>query len=119
MILRTLKVQPAREPDTEIEKLDRWADDRRDALQAGMKQLHAEIKAAKREAQRAPNLPEKLRLRAIVRTLEKKREATRRDNERESDAIEAEKDRLLDGISARLDQTVEEEPLFTIRWSLR
>lgn len=53
-----------------------------------------------------------------TRTLEAKREEAWRAYDQAGREIDRQKDALLDEISNRLEQTVEQTPLFTIRWSL-
>ena len=48
--------------EIELEKLDKWGEDRRNSLKITLKDLDAEIKELKRNARLAPNLPEKLKL---------------------------------------------------------
>ena len=56
--------------DAEIEKLDRWADDQRKSLKVTLEELEESIRAGKREARLAPNLPEKLQMQQRIRQLE-------------------------------------------------
>lgn len=104
--------------DGEMEKLDHWADDRRDSLKKELDDLDAMIKETKREARLAPNLPEKLERQRAVRHLESKRTEAWKVFDEASREIERRKDALLDEISRRLEQRIEQEPLFTIRWSM-
>ncbi|MGI6414206.1 MAG: hypothetical protein ACOX1P_00945 [Thermoguttaceae bacterium] len=102
--------------DTEMEKLDRWADDRRAALKAELEQLDQEIKETKKAARLAPNLPEKLELQRKLRGLETKRDEAWRAYDTASRDIDRQKDALLDEISRRLEQKTECKTLFTLRW---
>lgn len=104
--------------DTEMDKLDRWADDRRAALKAELEELDQELKETKKSARMAPNLPEKLELQRKLRGLETKRDEAWRAYDTASRDIDRQKDALLDEISRRLEQKTECEPLFTIRWRL-
>ena len=54
-----------------------------------------------------------------MRTLETKREEAWRAYDQASLEVDRQKDALLDEISQRLEQRVEQEPLFTLRWQLR
>ena len=105
--------------DVEIEKLDRWADDRRSALKAELDELDQQIKETKKAARLAPNLPEKLELQRKLRTLETKRDEAWRAYDAASREIDRQKDALLDEVSRRLQQTTECNTLFTIRWNLQ
>jgi len=53
-----------------------------------------------------------------VKRMEKKRTTMRRKLFEAQDAIDRQKDKLLDEVEARLQQHAEMEPLFTIRWQL-
>ena len=102
--------------ETEIEKLDRWAEDRRTSLKAELDELDDAFKEAKKAARLAPTLPEKLERQRAARTLETKREEAWRAYDEASRDIDRQKDSLLDEVSHRLEQQINEEPLFTLRW---
>ena len=104
--------------ETEMDKLDHWAEDRRARLKAELNALDDSIKETKRSARLAPNLPEKLSRQRELRTLESKRDEAWRDYDQASRTIDQQKDQLLDDISGRLEQRAEREPLFTLRWTL-
>jgi superfamily II DNA or RNA helicase len=104
--------------DTEMDKLDRWADDRRAALKVELEELDQEIKETKKSARLAPNLPEKLERQRKLRGLETKRDEAWRAYDAAGRDIDRQKDALLDEISKRLEQKTECETLFTVRWRL-
>ncbi len=104
--------------DSEMEKLDHWADDRRTTLKAELDELDQAIKEAKKAARLAPNLPEKLELQRKLRTLEGKRDEAWRAYDAASRDIDRQKDGLLDEIIRRLNQNTTCETLFTLRWRL-
>jgi predicted nucleic acid-binding Zn-ribbon protein len=101
-----------------MDKLDRWAEDRRAALKAELEELDQEIKETKKSARMAPNLPEKLELQRKLRGLETKRDEAWRSYDAAGRDIDRQKDALLDEISRRLEQKTECETLFTLKWSL-
>ncbi len=105
--------------DTEMDKLDRWAEDRRDSLKAELTELDEALKEAKKSARLAPTLPEKLERQRAARTLETKREEAWRAYDQASREIDRQKDALLDEISRRLKQRIEEKKLFVLRWKLK
>ena len=102
-----------------MDKLDRWADDRRAALKAELEEFDQEIKETKKSARMAPNLPEKLELQRKLRGLETKRDEAWRAYDTASRDIDRQKDALLDEISRRLEQKTECKTLFTLKWSLK
>ncbi len=104
--------------DIEMDKLDRWAEDRRATLKAELDELDELIKETKKAARLAPNLPDKLERQRELRKLEAKRDDAWRSYDQASRDVDRQKDALLDEISRRLEQKLEQEPLFTARWSL-
>jgi hypothetical protein len=104
--------------DTEMDKLDRWAEDRRTALKVELEELDQQIKETKKAARLAPNLPDKLERQRALRKLETRRDEAWRSYDEASREIDRQKDALLDEISRRLEQKMEQEPLFTLRWHL-
>jgi ERCC4-related helicase len=104
--------------DEEIEKLDRWADDRRKSLKGVLDDLDVQLRDMKKSARQAPNLPAKLDLQRQLRQLETKRTEAWREFDQASREIEQQKDSLLDDIGKRLVQNAEHEELFFIRWTL-
>ena len=61
---------------------------------------------------------EKLERQRAARKLEEKREEAWRAYDEASRDIDRQKDELLDEIGRRLEQSVEQTPLFTMRWRL-
>ena len=104
--------------DTEMDKLDRWAEDRRASLKSELEDIDEALKEAKKAARLAPTLPEKLERQRATRTLETKREEAWRAYDQASREIDQRKDILLDEISQRLEQRIEQEMLFSLRWML-
>jgi hypothetical protein len=104
--------------DLEMDKLDRWAEDRRASLRADIDELEEAVKAAKRSARLAPNLPEKLQRQRDARLLETRLDESWRAYDHGCREIEEKKDELLDEIGRRIELKVQVEPLFTLRWRL-
>ena len=105
--------------DVEMDKLDRWAEDRRASLKAALQELDESLKASKKAARLAPTLPEKLERQREARIIEGKRDEAWREFDQASREIEAKKDALLDEIGRRLELKTEQETLFILRWRLR
>ncbi len=104
--------------DAEMDKLDRWAEDRRDSLKAELADMDEALKEAKKQARFAPTLPEKLERQRAARKLEEKREDAWRTYDDASRDIDRQKDELLDEIGRRLEQRIEQTALFAMRWRL-
>lgn len=105
--------------DIEMDKLDRWAEDRRTSLKADLEELDQSIKDAKKSARLAPNLPEKLEIQRTLRGLETKRDEAWRAYDSASRDVDKQKDALLDEISRRLEQQTTCETLFSLRWRVK
>ncbi len=104
--------------DVEMEKLDHWAEDRRASLKASLDDLDEALKAAKRAARLAPNLPEKLARQREARLLEGRRDQAWRDYDQARRDVDRQTEALLDETSRRLKQESELSMLFTLRWRL-
>lgn len=105
--------------EVEIDKLDRWAEDRRKSLQAELDELDETIKETRKAARLAPNLPEKLAKQQALRKLEAKRDEAWRNYDAASRDLDKKKDELLDEISQRLEQNTKSDLLFILKWNLR
>jgi hypothetical protein len=104
--------------DIEMDKLDRWAEDRRTALKVELEELDLQIRETRKAARLAPNLPDKLERQRALRRLEAQRDEAWRSYDAASRKIDLQKDSLLDEISRRLQQQTAQELLFIVRWYL-
>ncbi|MED5423726.1 MAG: SNF2-related protein [Pseudomonadota bacterium] len=105
--------------EAEMDKLDAWADDKRVALKTNLKELEDEIKELKKQARFASSLPEKIELQKKAKNLEPKRDQAWQAYEAAAREIEDKKDSLLDNVEARLQQHIDEQQIFTIKWTLK
>ena len=104
--------------DTEMDKLDQWADDMKLGLEKEIKDLDAEIKLRKSEAKKMLNLEEKVQTQRQIKELEKKRAQKRQTLFSAQDEIDGQKEQLLSNIEKRLKQSINKNELFTVRWNL-
>lgn len=104
--------------DEESEKLDLWADDKRTSFRTEVKKLEDEIKALKKHAKGASNLPEKLEIEKKRRSAEKKLNEAEQTYFASSKQIEHQKDKLIDDLGKRLEQKTETTSLFKIKWKI-
>ncbi len=104
--------------ENELEKLDHWGEDRRNSLKVTLKDLDFEIKEVKKQSRLAPNLPDKLKLEKQRKKLENERDTAWKEYDGAAKEIEQNKDKLIDQIEQRLQQNLNEEPLFLIKWKL-
>lgn len=102
----------------EVEKLERWAEDKRVALDLKIKQLDQEIKEAKKASRTMISLQEKMQAKREIKKLERQRDEAMLNYHEERKSIEYEEDRLLDDIEGRLTSETRVEKIFTIQWTL-
>ncbi|MFM1969107.1 MAG: hypothetical protein RL152_484 [Bacteroidota bacterium] len=105
--------------DLELEKLDKWGDDRRSTLKATLKEMDDQIKDLKKQARIAPNLPEKLKIERERQRIESERDKAWREYDEAAKEIEQGKDRLIDEIEKKLQQSLSTTELFLIRWTIK
>ena len=103
----------------EIEKLERWAEDLKEGLEQELKELDAEIKGLKKQAKLQVDLEAKLELHRQAKEREAERSRKRRALYDAQDEIERKKESLISDVEAKLQQRVETEGLFTVRWEVR
>jgi len=104
--------------DAEIEKLEGWATDLKEGLEAELREQQKIITAAKREARQAADLATKVELHRKIADLERKRNEKRKSLFENQDKIEKQKDDLLSNVEAKMNIKLTDEILFTIRWQL-
>lgn len=104
--------------EQEVQKLDAWADDLKLGLEQEIKEIDREIKEVRRTAATSPTLDEKLHWQKRQRELEGKRSKLRRELFERQDEIEAERNSLISQLEVQLQQQVQEQTLFTIKWEL-
>jgi hypothetical protein len=104
--------------DTEMGKLDQWADDMKISLDKEIKDLDAEIKLRRSEALKMMNLEAKVAAQRSIKDLEKLRSEKRQHLFEAQDSIDGRKEELLTEIEGRLKQRIQSIELFTIKWKL-
>lgn len=104
--------------EQEMEKLDRWAEERKQLLEMQITEMDKAIREAKGEARRVAGLEAKLALQRKAKVLEGKRNEMRRRMFTSQDEVDEQKDALLDTVEQRLRQGMHERELFRICWRL-
>lgn len=102
----------------EEEKLDRWAEDVKFALERELREIDAAIKAAKKSFKGAVALAEKLEAQKTIKALEQKRTTKRRSLFDAQDDVDRKRAELIEEIERQLATKTEHERVFTIRWVL-
>lgn len=105
--------------EEETEKLDRWRADAEVSFDERIKKLQKEANEKTKQSKLASGLDEKLALQREAAALKREADALKKAYYERLAEIDAERERLLDEVAARLDLIPSLEPLFTIRWSVR
>jgi len=104
--------------DSEMEKLENWAQDNKKSLKETLKEFDNKIKETKKEIRIARNLPEKLELQKQLRDINLKRNTAWKNYDKACLEIEKKQDILIDEIEARLKQNSAQQELFVIKWMI-
>lgn len=104
--------------ETEVEKLDAWADDLKAVLEQEIKEADREINEVRRTAKVAPDLQEKLHWQKRQRELEKLRNKKRRELFDKQDDVDDRRETLITLLEEKMEQSVEECRLFSMCWSV-
>lgn len=104
--------------ETEMDKLEQWAEDMKFSLEKEIKDLDAEIKLKKAESKKIAQLDEKVKSQRVIKELEKKRNEKRQSLFMAQDEIDERKETLLTNIEEMLSQQIVQKELFTIKWKI-
>ncbi|MDO9530490.1 MAG: SNF2-related protein [Syntrophales bacterium] len=104
--------------DDEVDKLDKWADDMKKALELDLKKLDIDIKTAKTNAKKIVELEEKVKVQRQIKDMEKKRNEMRKKLYDAQDEVDDRKEKLIQRVEAQLKQRTHLEELFSIRWKV-
>ena len=102
----------------EVDKLDKWADDMKTALELDLRRLDIDIKTAKTVAKKNFNLADKLEAQRSIKEMEKRRNEMRKKLYYAQDDVDKRKEELIARVEVNLNQKSYTEPIFTIRWVL-
>jgi superfamily II DNA/RNA helicase len=101
---------------SEMDKLERWAEDLKENLEQELKDLDKEIRATKKDARQTSDLDTKVELHKKAKEIERKRNEKRRSLFEAQDEVDSRKESLISEIEARLKQKIEMAEIFTLRW---
>jgi len=104
--------------DDEVDKLDKWADDMKKALELDLKKLDIDIKTAKTNAKKIVALEEKIKVQRQIKDMEKKRNEMRKKLYDAQDEVDDRKEKLIQRVEAQLKQKIHLKELFSIRWKV-
>jgi len=104
--------------EEEAEKIDRWAEDLKLTLERELKELDAEIRAARKESKTQVTLAEKLQAQKRIKQLEQRRSQQRRQLFEAQDEIDERRGQLIEEIEKQLQTEATRDMMFIIRWVL-
>lgn len=104
--------------EEEIEKLDRWAEDRKKTLELELKTLRSEIAALKKQSRLEATLDQKVALQRKAKDVEAQLGRKRREMYEAEDDIDRQKETLISTVESRLKQSVRTERLFILQWDV-
>ena len=102
----------------EQDKLDRWAEDSKEAIQHKLKQLDQEIKTAQKAMRLLNTLQEQLNAQRHVKQLQKDYDKQQMEFFETRKQVEAQQDRLLEEVEAKLKLSHTRQELLILRWHL-
>ena len=101
---------------SEMDKLEKWAEDLKENLEQELKDLDKEIRATKKEARQTSDLDSKVELHKRAKEIERKRNEKRRSLFEAQDEVDSRKEALISEVESRLEQKIELTEIFTLRW---
>lgn len=105
--------------EQELDKLDKWGDDRRNSLKVALRELDDALKTLKKQIRLAANLPDKLKLEKERKNLEAERDNAWRAYDAAAKEIERAKEQLIDQVEKQLELSVDITELFLLRWKIQ
>ncbi len=104
--------------DSEMDKLEKWAEDVKKSIELELRNLDMDIKFKKAEARKMLKLEDKLNMQKEIKELEKKRNNLRFNLFEEQDKVDEKKEKLIEDIENKMKQKIDIEELFSIKWKI-
>lgn len=117
-ILRQNAEISEKEFDAEVEKLESWSNDRKNALEIKLKEMDKKIRELKKTSRQPHTLEEKIELQRQQKTLDTERMNMRRKLFEAQDAIDVERDKLIKNAEKSLQKPVKSKIIFAIDWRI-
>jgi len=117
LLLKNISERNSRFFEAELAKLDGWADDQVTSSERALKDIKKRIRELRNEADKAADLTEQARLQAEISETERRQRKLRQEIFEVEDRILAQRDQLVAAIRGKLQQNIQTQPIFTVRWS--
>ncbi|MFZ4659174.1 MAG: SNF2-related protein [Caldilineaceae bacterium] len=105
--------------EAELKKLDAWADDQLAGAEKALKDIKKRIRDLRNEAGKASDLSAQATIQSDIGELERRQRKLRQEIFDVEDRIVAQRDALVAAVRGKLQQSIQPQTLFTIRWSLQ
>ena len=107
-----------RQFDAEVEKLERWSEDRKTSLDLKIKEIDKQIRDLKKNTRNLHTLDEKIANQRNLRAAETERMNLRRKLFAAQDAIDDERDKLIAAAEKSLTNKITSQIIFAIEWRI-
>ena len=108
----------AKQFDAEVEKLERWSEDRKTSLDLKIKEIDKQIRDLKKNTRNLHTLDEKIANQRNLRAAETERMNLRRKLFAAQDAIDDERDKLIASAEKSLTNKITSKIIFAIEWRI-
>lgn len=108
----------AKQFDAEVEKLERWSEDRKTSLDLKIKEIDKQIRDLKKNTRNLHTLDEKIANQRNLRAAETERMNLRRKLFAAQDAIDDERDKLIAAAEKSLTNKITTQRIFAIDWRI-
>ncbi len=102
----------------EVDKLNKWAEDKILASEKELKDVKSKIKEITRDSKKTSSSEELLKMQTELRELERKKKRLRQEIFEVEDEIEERRDDMINAIKAKMLKAINESSIFTIKWKL-
>lgn len=102
--------------EQEIEKLERWGEDQRATLKAKLREYEQLVKDTQKAARGTSDQKDRLRLEREKRELYNKQDEALREYTEAARGVDKKVEALIEEVEQRMEQKIEEEDLFDVRW---
>ncbi|OGQ99970.1 MAG: DEAD/DEAH box helicase [Deltaproteobacteria bacterium RIFOXYA12_FULL_61_11] len=116
--LQELRMRNEKFFEEEVDKLERWAEDVKFGLERELREIDTQIKAAKKTSRSAVALAEKLEAQKLIKALEMRRSAKRRQLFDAQDDVDRKRTELIEEIERELKTKTAITSVFVLRWTL-
>ena len=117
-LIETLREKDHQYYQAEVDKLNKWAEDRINASEDELKETKKKIKELERESRTNTDTKQLVSVQTKLKELERKKRILRQEIFDVEDEIEQLRDNMIDEIKKRMQQSISETAILTIKWHL-